>query len=197
MNRRKIFSKLQMNKKPEIFQCFLPTCSQNIWVIDSFCVFIRAFECLITAALKNWTGLSSSQENPATPAVPFETDKWLSLNACALSPQQWIPEFVSPLLGFLQETWGLKDELEKEASGTSAFKDCLRGNGHRLRDLELHSLWKTTCSSHYSEGKECEIFGNLEEEKKTSIISKIFFWYLPSPLSTGFPTQTHTLIKGA
>ena len=34
----------------------------------------------------------------------------------------------SPLLGFLQETWGLKDELEKEASGTSAFKDCLRGN---------------------------------------------------------------------
>lgn len=24
---------------------------------------------------------------------------------------------------------------------------------HRLRDLELHSLWKTTCSSHYSGAK--------------------------------------------
>lgn len=93
----------------------------------------------------------------------------------------------------------MKDELEKEASGTSAFKDCLRGNkaqtsGPRAtQPVEDHlqlTLFRGKGNVKYLE--------TLRRRKKNLYNIKNFFLVPPTlTIPPGFPTQTHTLIKGA
>lgn len=183
----------------------MPSCSQNVWLIGWILVFYRDVLVSCNYNLKKlyWFIFSSGKPSHAQEFF-FEMDKWLSLKACALSPATmnlWI--HFSILLGFLQETWSLEDELKKEASGTFTCKDPRLVIGCGLRNLELHSLWKQLLSqaahsSHYSGAKGMKDLETLRK-KKTSAISRFFFFfflYLPLTPSHPLPHPNKYTCKG-
>lgn len=163
----------------------MPSCSHNVWLIGWILFFYQDVLVSCNYNLKKlyWFIFSSGKPSHSQEFF-FEMDKWLSLKACALSPPTmnlWI--HFSILLGFLQETWSLEDELKKEASGTFTCKDPHRGNW--VWTLEPRAAQPVEAAPFTGcpqltlfRGKANERFGNLEEEKILCNI-KIFFFFVP------------------
>lgn len=178
-----------METVPEIFQCFLPAPwfpkYSDTGILWGLYQGILVSENLQLRKIGLVYLLSVWKTQPLQQFL-LKRDKWFSLNACVFhNNNPWI--CFSPLLGLQEpEVWKMSWKRKPPELALKTVSVVIR---HRLRDLELHSLWKTISS--LFRGKGNEIFGKPWGGEKTSIISRIFFFGTSHfTIPPGFPTQT-------